>query len=69
MAEAPRITQEEFRRRFDAGEDLQVLDVRNPTDYAASSDRIPGAVRIPGEELEARLGELDPAKEVVAYCT
>jgi len=48
---------------------LQVLDVRNPTDYAASSDRIPGAVRIPGEELEARLGELDPAKEVVAYCT
>jgi len=69
MARAPRITQDEFRRRLDAGEDIQVLDVRNPVDYAASSESIPGAVRIPVDELEARCGELDPAREVVAYCT
>ena len=69
MAKAPRITQEVFRRRLEAGDDLQVLDVRNPVDYAASGERIPGAVRIPVDELEARLGELDPSREVVAYCT
>ena len=69
MARAPRITLEEFRRKLDAGDDLQVLDVRNPVDYAAGSEKIPGAVRIPVDELEARFGELDPSKEVVAYCT
>ncbi|MFQ5736886.1 MAG: rhodanese-like domain-containing protein [Thermodesulfobacteriota bacterium] len=69
MAKAPRMTQEEFKGRFDAGEDIVVLDVRNPSDYAASGERIPGAIRIPVEELEARTGELDPDREVVAYCT
>ena len=29
---------------------------------------LPGAVNIPLRELEARLAELDPAQEVVAYC-
>ncbi len=31
MADAPRITVEELKRRMDAGEDFTVIDVRNPT--------------------------------------
>lgn len=45
---------------------VTVLDVR-PTDEAAMA-RLPGAINVPLAELEARLGELDPAREVVAYC-
>ena len=30
MADAPRITVEELKRRMDAGEDFTVIDVRNP---------------------------------------
>lgn len=67
--DAPRMTKEEFKRKIDAREDLTILDVRNPFDYAASSKKIPGAVRIPLKELESRIGELDKAKEAVAYCT
>ncbi|MBI5453599.1 MAG: hypothetical protein HY956_03125 [Deltaproteobacteria bacterium] len=67
--DAPRITKEEFKRKIDAREYLTILDVRNPFDYAASDKKIPGAVRIPLKELESRVGELDKAKEVVAYCT
>lgn len=66
---APRITKEEVKRKLDMKEDFVLLDVRNQTDYEKSTVRIPGAVRIPAEELEKRLSELDPSKEVVAYCT
>jgi hypothetical protein len=34
MAEAPRITVEELKRRMDAGEDFTVIDVRNPQAWA-----------------------------------
>lgn len=66
---APRITREEVKRKLDTKEDFVLLDVRNPVDYGKSTVKIPGAVRIPVDELEGRLAELDPAREVVAYCT
>ena len=43
-----------------------MLDVRPEEEYAAG--HIPGACSLPLEHLEARLDELDPDLEVVAYC-
>lgn len=45
---------------------VTVLDVRPAEEYQAG--HIEGAVSIPIDELEARLGELPKGKEVVAYC-
>ena len=45
---------------------VTVLDVRPPEEFAAG--HLPGAVNIPLSELEQRLGELPPDREVVAYC-
>ncbi len=45
---------------------VTVLDVRPEEEYAAG--HLPGAVNIPLTELESRLAELDPDREVVAYC-
>lgn len=45
---------------------VTVLDVRPPEEYAAG--HLPGAINIPLADLEHRLGELDPAQDVVAYC-
>ncbi|MGF1628222.1 MAG: ArsR/SmtB family transcription factor [Kiloniellaceae bacterium] len=45
---------------------VTVLDVRPADEFAAG--HLPGAVNIPLAELEARLAELDPAQEIVAYC-
>ena len=45
---------------------VTVLDVRPPDEFALG--HLPGAVNIPLRELEARLAELDPAQEIVAYC-
>ena len=57
---------EELKRRVDAGEQLTILDVRNPQEYEIA--RIPGSVLIPLHELQDRLGELDPAATIVAHC-
>ena len=45
---------------------VTVLDVRPLEEYAAG--HLPGAVNIPLVELEKRLKEIDPTREVVAYC-
>ena len=45
---------------------VTVLDVRPPDEFAVG--HVPGAVNIPLDELEARLSELDPDHEIVAYC-
>lgn len=65
----PRLTKEELKKRIDRGDDLTILDVRNNVDYNASGEMIIGSVRIPLEELETRIDELDPDREVVTYCT
>ena len=60
-----RVTRQELLALVAAG-DVVVLDVRPSREYEAG--HIPGAVSLPLEHLEARLGELDPGVEVVAYC-
>jgi rhodanese-related sulfurtransferase len=51
----------------DAGREKPVLlDVREPWEFDTA--RIEGAQLMPMREVPARLGELDPAKEVVAIC-
>jgi len=69
-AEAPtpawEITPVELKRRMDAGEDLQIVDVREPNEYQIN--RIPGAVLIPLGELPRRYQELDLDREIVLHC-
>lgn len=45
---------------------VTVLDVRPADEFAVG--HLPGAVNLPLDELEARLAELDPGQEIVAYC-
>lgn len=47
-------------------DDVIVLDVRPEDEYRAG--HVPGALSIPAGELERRLSELPPGREVVAYC-
>jgi len=59
------VAMEELMERMKADE-LVVLDVRPEDEYAAG--HIPGALSVQVKELEKRLAELPPGKEVVAYC-
>lgn len=56
----------EFVRRRDAGEDLLLLDVREPDEIAIVS--LPGSVNIPMGQIPARWPELGRAGTIVALC-
>ena len=59
------VSRQELLERTRAGL-VTVLDVRPADEFAAG--HIPGAINIPLSELAARIAELDPAQEIVAYC-
>ena len=59
------VSREELLQRTRNGL-VTVLDVRPADEFDAG--HLPGAVNIPLGELEARLVDLDPDREIVAYC-
>lgn len=59
------VSAEDLLARVRSGE-VTVLDVRPREEFAAG--HLPGAINIPLNELEARLGEFRPDQVVVAYC-
>ncbi len=69
MADAPRITVDELKRRMDAGEDFTLIDVRNPQAWAESDSVLPGAIRVTPDTLEESLPRIPKNRPVVAYCT
>ena len=60
------ITARELERRLDAGEDLELIDVREPHEWAIC--RIGGARLLPLGSLAGHLHELDPARTTVLHC-
>lgn len=55
-----------LKKLIDSGSRVKLLDVREPYEYELC--HIPGSRLIPLEELEKRVGELDPEDEIVVYC-
>jgi rhodanese-related sulfurtransferase len=69
MPEAPRITVDQLKRRMDAGEDITIIDVRNPQAWAQSDTMMPGAIRVPIDEFEQHLAQIPKNRPIVTYCT
>ncbi len=64
--ELSEITASELKRRLDHGDDLQVIDVREPNEYEIA--RLPGTKLIPLGQVVNRINEIDPARETVVHC-
>ena len=60
------ITATELKERIDRGDDLQIIDVREPNEYDIA--RIPGAQLIPLGQVTERAGEIDEGRETVVHC-
>src|SRR5579884_213544 len=56
---------EELKQRLDRGDDIYILDVREPHEYDICNL---GGHLIPLGELPNRVNELDTSKEIVAHC-
>ena len=61
----PAIEVEELKRKLDAGEDVFILDVREPHEYQICN--LQGHL-IPLGDLPKRVQELDSSREIVAHC-
>jgi adenylyltransferase/sulfurtransferase len=62
----PETTVEELKSTLDRGEDVYVLDVREPNEYQIC--RIEGSTLIPLGELANRTAELDRDRDIVVHC-
>jgi rhodanese-related sulfurtransferase len=61
----PQMSVQELKHRLDAGEDLMVLDVREPYEYQIAN--INGTL-IPLNQVPQRLAEIDRNREIVVQC-
>jgi sulfur-carrier protein adenylyltransferase/sulfurtransferase len=61
----PQIAVKEFKRRRDAGEDIFLLDVREPYEYQIAQI---GGVLIPQNDVPQRLAEIPRDREIVVHC-
>lgn len=61
----PQVSVKELKRRMDAGEDVFVLDVREPHEYQIANI---GAKLIPQNDVPQRLAEIDRNREIVVHC-
>jgi len=64
----PEMTVTELKARLDRGEDVTLIDVREPHEWDIVNLEEQGARLIPLGELEEHVGELDTAEEIVLHC-
>ena len=67
--EATRVTVDEIRERMDRGEQFAFVDTRNPKAWAEAETKLPGAIRVPADEVEQHLSEMPHDRTVITYCT
>ena len=67
--EATRVTVDEVKERMGRGEQFAFVDTRNPVAWGESDVKLPGAVRVPADELGQHLSEIPRDRAVITYCT
>ncbi len=60
------ITATELKERLDKGDDLQIIDVREPNEYEVA--RLEGSKLIPLGQIVNRQGEIDEGRETIVHC-
>ncbi|MBA4157756.1 MAG: molybdopterin-synthase adenylyltransferase MoeB [Gemmatimonadetes bacterium] len=66
--EIPEITPTELKQRLDRGDDLTIIDVREPHEWEIGNLEDHGARLIPLAELPERVDEIGPDEEIVLQC-
>ncbi len=61
----PQLSVKDLKRRMDAGENLFILDVREPFEYQIANI---GGKLIPQNEVPQRLSEIDRSREIIVQC-
>ena len=66
---ANKITVEDVRARLDLREDIFFVDTRNPKAWGEAKTKLPGAIRVPADQVEQHLADIPRDRTIVTYCT
>ena len=69
MQQPTRVTADEVLERMRRNEPFTFIDTRNPQAWAAAQTKLPGALRVPADEVEEHLREIPHDRVVITYCT
>jgi rhodanese-related sulfurtransferase len=70
MIENPsRLTVAAVKDLVDGGHPIVFIDSRNPIAWGSSKVTLPGALRIPVDEVERHLQALPRDRRLIVYCT
>lgn len=67
--EVARMTVEELKSKIERNEPVSILDSRSSGSYDGSDKKIKRALRVPADQVKAKLKEIPTDKEIVIYCT
>ena len=68
IAKIPKISAVDLKARIDAGEDLFLLDVREPYEFTGYTGHIPASMLIPMAKLASLLPTLPKDKTIIVIC-
>ena len=66
---ASKISVADLKRRMDHGEDVFFVDTRNPKAWGEADTKLPGAIRVPADQVEQHLADIPRDRLIVTYCT
>jgi rhodanese-related sulfurtransferase len=67
--EATKVSAHEVKAKMDRGEPLVVIDARNAKAWDESPVKIPGAIRVPADEVDRHVREIPHGQPIITYCT
>ena len=67
--EPTRVMVDELKERMERGEQFAFVDTRNPKAWGEAETKLPGAIRVPADEVEKHLEEIPRDRTVITYCT
>jgi rhodanese-related sulfurtransferase len=67
--EATRVTVDEIKERMKNGEPFTFIDARNSKDWNEADKKLPGAIRVPADEVANHFAEIPRDQVIVTYCT
>ena len=68
MSASP-ISADQAKEMLDRGDPIVFVDARNPVAWGSSKEKLPGAVRVPIDEVDAHLCEIPSDATAITYCT
>ena len=68
-ATASSVTIDEVKRLLEQGQPITFIDARNPIAWGSSKVKLPGAIRVPLDEVDRLLPRLPRNRRLIVYCT